>query len=59
MMLRQSNCYFGTVTLAVAAWFAAKILPSPTALIRKIVRSLSAAAVSTRQQISSPQSTAV
>jgi hypothetical protein len=59
MMLRQSNCCVCTVAFAVAAWFAEKTLPSPAVLIREAVRSLSAGAVSARQHISSPKSTAV
>jgi hypothetical protein len=59
MMPRQSNFRFWTETFAVAAWFAAKTLPSPAVLVREIVRSLSAGAVSARQHISSPKSTAV
>jgi hypothetical protein len=59
MMPRQSNFFYWTVRFVIAAWFAAKVFPSPAVLIRKVVRSLSAAAVYARQRISSPNSTAV
>jgi hypothetical protein len=59
MLLRQADCYLWTETFVVGAWFAAKILLSPAVLIHEIVLSFSARAVSARQHISSPKSTAV